>query len=114
MRLNGLCLQDFASVEDAMEFAESLIDDSAAMFGFAKETVPHANPLMVKCLYIHSEGKRHEVTNTETKKIEGVTDVTKGKALTDAAEVTGGTSIFDKAEPGSIKLEFPHFSEGQS
>ena len=107
-------MQDFPDQGAALKTADDIVEQSSQMFGFKKETVEHENPLLVKCLYMHTEGKRHEVVNVETKKIEGSADINKSsKALVDAKEVTGGTSIFDKDEPGGIKLEFPHFSEAK-
>ena len=114
MQMHGLGVKDFENLDEAMKTADALIEDSAAQFGFVKETIPHDNPLLVKCFYIFSEGRRRSVTNSEEKRIEGFADLAKrGNQLKDASEVTGGTSIFDKPDDGDIKLEFPHFSDAK-
>ena len=104
-------------MDDAIATADDLIEESASKFGFAKECVSHANPLVAKFRYIHDEGRRRTICNSERKEIKGVANINRahkgGSCLTDAGEVTGGLSMYDKPNPDNVKLEFPHFSQAK-
>ena len=104
-------MTDFENNAQALATADAIVEESAATWGFVQETIQNDNPILVKCFYIHSEGRRRSAASSEVKKIEGLTELKNNpRCLADAAEVTGGTSIFDKVSPEDVKLEFPQFA----
>lgn len=86
LEINGMCLRDFPSQEDALKCADRLIEKSCADFEFEMEVEEDKEmPLLSKYRYQHSSGTSHSWRQTQSKHLKGDTQLKSAKALQDSA-----------------------------
>ena len=85
LQLNGLCLGDFASHDEALKVADELIAASVQEFQHQYATISYGNPLTDKYFYVLGKGRTRTWYKDEGKGLEKTSDVKNKKMLTNTS-----------------------------
>ena len=111
LQMNGLSLGDFESREAALATADDLIATNSAEFDHKVEPQVNKNPLLTKYWYVKGEGTKRSFSQTESKELQGSSDVKNRKLLTDAQAFMEGLGPAGSAEEPGAQVENVAFAD---
>ncbi len=103
-----MSLSDFKNHKEALQVADDLLRQNQEELGHHEAPVPHENPLLVKCYYIHGEGKKRTWKQVESKKLEGDMDIKNKKQLLENNLFQEGLGLLGEAAESiatGVKIE---------
>ena len=111
MSSDGMSLGDFETHTEALKNADEIVKQNQEELGHSFPPVDHANPLLVKVVYIHSEGKNRTFEQTETNEFSANADAKNKKQLVAAKSFLEGIGDGVEGEASSassIHIEKSH------
>ena len=90
-------MADFDNNEEAMKTAEDFIKQNREDFGHEGKRLDHANPLLVRCWYVHGGGKERSWRSKDTTAITGTMEPKTKKGL---EEIGAAALMLTSGEPG--------------